>query len=127
VFPQFGTGYVFKDSTDKEHVSAIQKTGTIKIGVLVKTTNDNPVILTRKINSTNDEKILNTHISNIIKLIDELKLIKIDFSPESSDQFYNARKRLFMNIVNQFPDKVEDVRTNGDNFEIFLKQQNLEK
>lgn len=121
-FPQFGDGFKFKDSRGNEHISAIQKTGTIKIGLLMYTNSNQPVISTIKRNSFQDEKILNTHVFNLIKLIDEIKFTQINFAPETNDQYFEARKRLFLNIVNQFPERVENVRTTGDNFELFLKQ-----
>jgi len=119
-FPQLGNSYIFKDETGIDHISSIHVDGTIKIGRMGLTNTNKPIIITKKTKTKQDPKILNTHISNLIKIAKEQKIVKINFFPESGDSYYEARKRLFLNIINQFPDKIENVRTSGDNFEIFL-------
>lgn len=113
-------GYYFYDSNNKRHVTNCQKhTHVVKIGPAA---NDKDLtIIPKKSSNIKDPKILNTHVANILKLIDDLKLKEISFTAESGDGYGNARKRLFLGLINNFIGQIERVVNNEDNFIIYLK------
>lgn len=104
-------GYEFFDDNGKRHLTVLQKAGSIlKMG---PARSNEPTILfidTKKQTSGNDPKLLNTHISNIFKILKDKNTKVIHFEP-AQDAHTEARKRLFTNLIRGLQDDIEDVKT----------------
>ena len=95
----YGKGYVFFDNSGHRFGTFLQRfTNIIKIG---SAPNDRGII-TQKIYTVNDPKILATHVKNI-------------------HGKGEARKKMFLNLIDLFKDDVEDIITNEKSNFITIK------
>jgi hypothetical protein len=114
----YGKGYVFFDNSGHRFGTFLQRfTNIIKIG---SAPNDRGII-TQKIYTVNDPKILATHVKNIQKLIKDNDLKYFSFNCEDADGKGEARKKMFLNLIDLFKDDVEDIITNEKSNFITIK------
>lgn len=119
---RYFNSYVFYDDSGVRHIINNQVgTDYIKMGTAAnqKDLKDLSINFNKRM-SGSDTKLLNTHLSNMLKLIDDLNLKVISFSP-ADDNYKEVRKRLFVSLIKKFEDRIEDIISTEDTFVLKLK------
>lgn len=117
----YGIYYWFRDKNDKLHYTRIAKDFLVKIGPAADNSNVNGVILSRKMKQFNDDKLMNTHIHNLLDYVKEYKPEYLYFKPETIDGHGEARKRLFIGLAGNFPEQIKDIKVDGDIVTLYFK------
>ena len=116
----YGIFYSFRDKKNKLHYTRISKDNVVKIGPAVDNFNVDGHILTQKNRKFNDDMLLNTHIANVIKYVNEYHPKELLVNIETSDNHGEGRKRLFLGIAGKLNDLVKDVKISKDGMIVYL-------
>ena len=117
----YGIYYSFRNKNNELYCTRITKNNYVKIGPGYIDPSNNAIIHTKKYKSFKDDKLLNTHILNLINYVKEYKPEKLFFDIETSDDHGEGRKKLFLGVAGKMYDFVKDVKVNGDEVTIYLK------